>query len=844
MIKVKNNKLINKIAFRNFKERKGRNQVTILAIILTSILFTTIFTLALGTMETFQNVMMQEVGGLGHAGIKYITEDVFNEIKDHPLIKEIAENWILAEDIENPELKKRRTELWYHDESGIKQGFETPIGGHIPVEVDELLADTTSLKLLNVPLEEGAPITLDLVVHGKRVQRTFKLSGWYEASPVAHAGILLTSRAYVDCYEEELKSTYKDDYCATGTIQASILFENTRNLDKKLEQVIIESGYSNIETDENYLPSNVSWAYLSTYGNADPTTIMMVVGVLILITFTGYLIIYNVFQLSVVQDIQFYGLLKTIGTTGKQIKRIILKEAILLGVIGIPIGLVFGFLLGKVLVPYIIRMTNYEGVEVIVSPSPWIFIGAAAFALLTIWLSTHKPGKTAAKVSPIEAMKFTDGTVNYKKMKHTKSGGKVHKMAFANLGRNKKQTLIVMLSMALSLVLFNVVYAFSNSLDMEKYISKRMETDYMIAHNDFFRSSFNAEEAVTSETLIEAVTQLEGFEEGSRIYNNLHKDNITITDLNNTEQDYNYNEYGDYLVQLLGLEDMVLRNAVWLDRNIEYEAFQSGKYIIEGIGLDDNGRPMIEEAQYRVGDQVELHYYKTNENGTKEYMTRTFIVAGHMEIHHYSNYSGIGIGPYNFYLPSNVYAEIVEEPVVMNYLFNVKDEAKEEVENFLRNYTEQTEITMNYASREKYEKELEGTRNTIVLVGGAITLIIALVGILNFINANLTGILSRCKEFAMLQSIGMTGRQLKLMLMYEGIYYTVGTLLISLGLGILSMVTIVKVACNLMAFFTYHFMIWPIFIVAPLLLIIGMILPIVCYRYLNRRSIVERLRQE
>ena len=75
----------------------------------------------------------------------------------------------------------------------------------------------------------------------------------------------------------------------------------------------------------------------------DPPTVIGVLAALLLIILTGYLIIYNIFQISVIKDIRFYGLLKTIGTTGKQIKKIIRRQALVLAAIGIPIGLVAGY---------------------------------------------------------------------------------------------------------------------------------------------------------------------------------------------------------------------------------------------------------------------------------------------------------------------------------------------------------------------------------------------------------------------------------------------------------------------------------------------------------------------
>src|SRR5699024_5254023 len=132
--------------------------------------------------------------------------------------------------------------------------------------------------------------------------------------------------------------------------------------------------------------------------------------ILLLIVLTGYLIIYNVFQISVTSDIRFYGLLKTIGTTPRQLRRIIRQQAVALSLVGIPIGLVAGWLVGCVLTPVIVRRMN--GMEEVRSADPRIFVFAAVFALATVLLSCRRPGRLAGKVSPVEAVRYTEGAKN------------------------------------------------------------------------------------------------------------------------------------------------------------------------------------------------------------------------------------------------------------------------------------------------------------------------------------------------------------------------------------------------------------------------------------------------
>ena len=108
---------------------------------------------------------------------------------------------------------------------------------------------------------------------------------------------------------------------------------------------IISSGSScdsswDSYTDPNSVRIGVNWGYTSSQleSQLEPELMVAIAAFLLLVIFTGYLIIYNIFQISVAGDIRFYGLLKTIGTTPRQLKRIIRQQALLLCLIGIPAG--------------------------------------------------------------------------------------------------------------------------------------------------------------------------------------------------------------------------------------------------------------------------------------------------------------------------------------------------------------------------------------------------------------------------------------------------------------------------------------------------------------------------
>ncbi|QYK69406.1 FtsX-like permease family protein [Paenibacillus sp. S02] len=845
MIKVKNKKVIRKLADKSFKVNKARNLFAIVAIALTSLLFTTLFTMGIGAGENLQRATMRQVGGDGHAVLKYITDDEFSHVKDHPLIKEIAYNRILSDGVMNDKFLKRHTEFWYYDDVGMKLGFIELKEGHKPAAENEVIADSKTLQLLGVPLEVGAPLRLKLDIRGKEVQRNFILSGWWKSDPVVNVGQIFASKAYVDAHAQELQSNYKKDHFYTGTISAYMMFDNSLDLQGKLSKVITESGYSLDEEAPNYIANNVNWSYISTNFSLDTETIIALTSALLLIMFTGYLIIYNIFQISVMRDIRFYGLIKTIGTSGKQIRRIIRRQALILSALGIPIGLIAGFFIGKSLVPFIINMSVFNGTEISVSPNPWIFVGSALFALITVMISTFKPGRVASSVSPVEAVRYTGGVNKSNgKLKKSTGGAKIHLMARSNLGRNKKRTVLVVMSLSLSLVLLNTVFTLSQSFDMDKFLSKFNDTDFLIAHAEYFQvpSSFSGHENETTESFIKAVQAQPGFEEGGRLYGDL-----TVLTAENTkgiiDNTQNTDARGNFLVEVYGLEDLPLHRLQLIDGELDLKKLASGKYILEGVELNDNDKPYMESIHHKVGENVTLHSYVGTADAPldREYITHKFTVLGHVGIKS-TNSNRLYTG-YNFYLPADIYKSLVKQPAVMSYAFNVSSSQEASMQNFLKRYTETIEPMMNYESKITSRDALSGMQTTIIMIGGLLSLIIGLIGILNFINAILTSILTRRNEFAMLQSIGMTKKQLRGMLIYEGLYYVWATSLTSTLLAVLFSILIVKPFCNLLWLLSYHFIIWPLVALLPLLLLLGILIPVAVYSMNDKQSIVERLRE-
>ncbi|MFT8310895.1 MAG: ABC transporter permease [Sporolactobacillus sp.] len=827
MIRVGNRKVIRKLAVRSFHAAKTRNIIAVIAIALTALLFTSLLTMGSGMMKSMQRANMILSGGDGQARVNDMTESEYRTISNHSLIKEIAYCRKLADSVDNDSLIKRHTEFWYYDDLGMNDAFVEPTSGDKPQAENEIITDTTTLKLLGVPQKLGAPIKLDFTVHNKKVTRDFVLAGWWKSYPGVQTGTILASRAYVNAHLDELKSTYRKDRSETGTISGIIKFAGTQNIKKDLEKVVTDSGFSMDTNAPNYINTGINPLYLSKQTTLGVGTVVALSCALLLFVFTGYMIIYNIFQISVLRDMHFYGLLKTIGTTGRQLYAIIGRQAWMLSLIGIPLGLGGGFFVGKARLPTLLAQSSFEGNAVLVSPDPLVFVVAAAFTLITVFISTRKPAKMAAKVSPIEAVRYTDADLSggKKRKKKTKNGNPQKRMAWANLGRNKKRTVLVILSLSLSIVLTNTVFNFSQSVDAEHALKNASVSDFSIGQASLlFQYQVNAKSAL-SKSFISAVEKQDGFKTGGRQYGC----KATYTS-KTTKQSYNQQQDGSFSTHIYGMDKFPFSRLKLVDGELDKEKLATGKYILEGVWVDSRGHMDRDSMNHRIGDKVKLH-----DNGTIHEVT----VLGHVIANEANTYDWVGSC---FFLPGAVYKKVTGNTYAMSYVFDATHDKEAEMEQFLKQYTNRVEPTMSYKSKLTTLAGVTNIKNTIVSIGGTAAFIIGIIGILNFINTILTGILIRRRELAILQSIGMTRKQLVAMLCLEGCYYATFTAVISLLLSLGSSLFIVRPLCDQIWFLNFNFNFWPLIIIFPLLFVLGALIPYAAYRFTGRQNIVERLR--
>lgn len=882
---VPNRSCIRRLSLRSLLANRTRNIVAVLAIALTAVLFTSLFTIALSINEGIQQNNFRQAGGWSHGTFKYLTEEQFEELKDDPLIDQWGLRRFLGMPTQAP-FNKSHVEIGYSDANQAHWSYCDPVEGRLPQEgTNEAATDTHVLELLGVEPEIGTDFTVTFDVDGHETTQTFTLCGWWEYDEAVVANHILIPESRVDAILAEVGVTPPGSDGMTGSWNLDVMLEHgTHSIASDLEEILENHGYQSETVGENYISTGVNWGYTGAQlsDKLDPTVVAIIVGVLALILLTGYLIIYNVFQISVAGDIRFYGLLKTIGTTPRQLRRIIRTQALLLSLIGIPIGLLLGWLLGGVLTPVIVA--RLDGVTTVVSVSPLLFVGAAAFALVTVLISCRRPGRLAGKVSPVEAVRYTEAKALKRKRKRSGKGVSLLSMAWANLGRSRGKTFITVLSLTFAVVLLTLTVTFTGGFDMDKYVSSFTASDFILADAGQFQTGgdgFNDEIGVPEE-VIDAVDAQGGITGSGRIYGKTAPALEFVTEeyyrsmwgrWNSQEQLDSMVAFKDRTedglladrVQLYGMDPFALGYLTVLEGDLSKLNDPDGNYVAAVYSADDYGNPDMDSHWARLGDTVtiryveEFEYYNPNtgevygpwENVPEgaayteraiKYRDADYTVAALVTVPSALSYRYYGAD--EFIMGSETFIRNTETNSVMYYAFDTTDDANAAMESFLADYTENVNTQFDYESKTTYAGEFESTRSMFLLLGGALSFIVGLVGVLNFFNAILTGITARRRELAVLQSIGMTARQLRTMLALEGLFYTVGAALLALALIVVT-APFVGPALNLLIwFFTYHFTIWPIALVLPLFGILGILIPVLSCRAAQRYSVVERLRQE
>ena len=872
-MRVKNRKLIWSLSVRSLLAARKRNWIAVIAIALTSLLITSLFTILLSVNASYQTYQFRQLGGYMHGTFKKVTPQQIEAISAHRLVREVGVRTVIGTTSDGV-FAKEPAEISYMDENCTRWSYATPTTGRLPETGKEITMDTKALELLGVNPELGAEIPLTYMLYdgmrtGETATDTFTLVGWWDYDDLMPVHYINVSRDYV----EQAKTLGEERGMEAFRTDLNVMVASSADIRGKMERVDADLGYD---------PANigVNWGYTTAQlaSGMDPGLLAAIAAFLLLVFMTGYLIIYNIFQISVTGDIRYYGLLKTIGVTSKQLRRIIRVQAFALCAVGIPVGLLAGYGVGALLTPSILSVSNLGTAALTVSASPLIFAFSALFALATVLLSCARPGRQAGKVSPVEATRYTEASA-VKKVRTAAHGSRVYRMAFANLGRSRKKTELVVLSLALSVVLLHILTLFVCGFDMEKYLASKTCADFIVSSPDYFHFVTTDAEYLSPESVDEIKASTSASLSGCG-YTDTGVTAAWIPEevWHREAEEYYGTEEAEYLrsvreirngnvretLLLEGLDKELLGKLSVLDGDLTPLCAGDSRSIALAVQTDDFGNVVHPESYPTVGDTVtvvyaeEMHFIDSrtgelcDESTPPQYLKEElsgvheveYTVCALVNVPYCMSFRYSVIGGYEAVLPVEVLErDSGQKAAPLFYLFDTPDEETEAAaEQYLSELTADAASPLMYESKATLRAEFEGFRNMFVLLGGILCAIIALVGVLNFFNAVMTGILSRRREFAVLQAVGMTERQLRAMLIIEGLFYALSAAALAFGVSLLLSPLAIHLMEKMFWFLHPRFVIYPVLASIPVFALLGWLIPTILYGQEAHRSVVEQLR--
>lgn len=773
---------ISNLAKKNLKAYKTRNILTILAVILSTCLITAIGILGYSIQQMTVDVAIKSSGGNYHGIYKTVNEKQFDILRNNRKIEEVGKR-ILFKSIKSSNPAYPEILLEYVDLSAAKMSNMEIQNGKLPSKRNDIALESWVLHKMKIKPKVGQTVHTP---YGD-----FILSAVLKDNPQNKENKSFTAGAVSKSFiMENVKSAEVDAY---------VRIKRGENVLKEILDIGSKVGIDNKDIIENTM-------YIKSMG-LDFGIILPVTIVGIVVVLSAVMVIYNIFYISTVGRVRDFGLLRAVGTTKKQIKKIILKEGILLSAIGIPIGILIGYAVSFSIIP----LFSVENLKI--KSSFYIVIISIVVSLITIVISLSKPRKFASKISPVEAIGYNEVKIGgSKKERSSLKKVSVLNMSYLNLWRNKKRTIMTIISLSMSGILFAVVCSILLSMNVNNMFKQDLKYEFKL-------ESYIMDENPMNNKMLQDIRNIDGVK-------NVNTDviNFSASIKNSSCIIYGYND---------AILDLIKNKVAYGELSIE-ELKNKNKIIL----IYDDKRT---KCPYKVGDKIKLNFKKFDKGKDKGInVSEDFIISGIVN----KNFSGATkfVGRYSFITHEDVLKKLLNKKDYDEVFISIDKNKFEEVRSKIRRFVNNNNSVRYSSIKEEIDKS-ENQYRGIEVASLSLVGIIVLIGILNLINTTITSIFSRKKEFGMLQAIGLSSNQLTTMLQLEGIYYAVISIAITMTLGTSLGYLCFRLFKNGGANYAeYKSPIIPLLLFSLVLMVLEILLAFVTQKLLRKESIVDRIK--
>jgi len=766
------------ITDKYLKHNKKRSILTICGIILSVALITSIGLF----IKSMQNTFLQEAissNGSYHISISKEDDEAYDKIYNNPKIDKVG----LKESIDSVSLRDdKKINITQFNKNALELLPYKSIKGELPKKNGEIALESWILNYMDGKPKLGSIIRIKLN-SGK--EKEFKITGLIKNN----SSNQLEGRALGIVYSDKFNINNSTIY-ATISEKADIS-DTIRDLKGKFKE--LESNEEVLRLLGEGQNENINKSLYQIAG--------IIIGVVVIATIA---VIYNSFQISVIERIKQFGLLRAVGATQKQIRKIVLREATLISLIGIPLGLFFGIIALKIVAQIFKMMSSsaFGNLNVIISYK--ILAISGLVGLVSIYISALIPARFAGKISPLVAISSRALIV---KEKIKKNRGRIAKkilginglMAFKNIKRNKKRFNITVFSITISVTLFIFFTTFINMLNF----FNTPETESDISQFLVVGTVDNKGKSSLNKNIID------------EIKNNNYTNDVFVHYMNYSskaaismdKKEASLEKIAPDIYEKINLDGKeMMKLGVAFDVYDENKLKNSSKYIVSGkIDIDkmkkENGVILVKNqliadkggyyngpfTNLKVGDSFYIHKNilrndLTKENGekdiklnfNKEDITKVKVVAI------------VNTPPYGFFVNPEHLKIITTKDVLGNI-------ARKDMNKILLDQIQSAEIELkDKSTADEFQKwiqpfgdrfgvkiinhvqQMEEQKSSLlqikILMYGFIV-VVSLIGAVNIINTITTNLILRKKEIASLSAIGMTYKNIKKMILTEGILY-------------------------------------------------------------------------
>lgn len=817
-------KMTTRTAAANMKYNKNRNLLIGLAICLTTLLLLLVPSV-MAFIVRAEHAAVNKVYPTWHGVFRSVDIKTAEQLKARAELGEIG----LRVDVGRLEYEDYELPLVFIDEAAAVMNKMELVEGRVPQTGDECALSQGMLKLFGIEAGVGDEVTLPFQAaegngYGLVEKRNFTISGILPTVEGNESGKMYTtlvSREFADEIIPKTESCWRV-YFQTAELGSLGTTDDVENIGYQIaEDFGIERD--RVRFNDEYLIANY----------VDPAIVMAVVLIMLVVMAAGMITIYSVYYISMASGIREFGKLKAMGATKKQLRQIVLREGMCVAAMAVPAGLILGSVILKLigdklysvaakpddlLVQVITQIIVDDEISVF---EPIIYVLAAAAALFTVYLSLRKPMRIAGRITPIEAVRYQEG-------RHRREGKGYESLNLSRLSRrnlflNRRRTLLTITSMAATGILVMTLASLLSCMD----------------------STDAADDVVLGEYRLE----IESAEE-----NREHPEYSWLRIQENNPLD---GKLLDTINALPGVE----RTDVFQSADFKSPVFNENTWRAGITGVPEQYADMLENGiieghvtyeELKSGDQVVVdkmlrHWFPELRVG--QVIDAEICDGGHTRKHQFTI---AAFGEYPYGLCNSAYlimaSEGVEKLWENNQNYYIQIQADKSYDSTLHNELtaligENTDVLSVKLWKDEYEM-MERSYFLMRITCYTFLAILAAISIMNLINTMVSSVQARRKEIGILQALGMSDRQSVRMLQTEGLFYTAGTLFLSLSAGCLAGYGLFLYCRNrsLMGITNYHFPWEAAVIVILVVLVVQLILGAVLGKSVRRETITDRIR--